>query len=131
MERPLIWPDPVPCRPENPVQGIRTCVARQQNIKCPWLNVDYCGVSTDDMSDALEELGLYDLNWVFEDELDADDVAEAATELRKAMEKRSVGRGDAAIAVRWFANYLDTLRDHGAGLTDRFAERIDQRRDRY
>ena len=130
MERPLIWPDPVPCRPENPVHGIRTCVARQKNIKCPWLNVNYCGVSTDDMSDALEELGLNDLNWVLEDELDPDDVAEAAIDLHKALDKRAPERGEAAIAVRWFANFLDTVRDHGAGLTDRFAERVDLR-DRY
>ena len=130
MERPLIWPDPVPCRPENPVHGIRTCVALQKNIKCPWLNVNYCGVSTDDMSDALEELGLNDLNWVLEDELDPDDVAEAAIDLHKALDKRAPERGEAAIAVRWFANFLDAVRDHGAGLTDRFAERIDLR-DRY
>ena len=131
MEPTFVWPDPVPCHPENPIQGIRTCIARRKNIKCPWLKVDYCGVSTDDMSDALEELGLHDLSWVFEDEIDADDVAEAATDLRKEIEKRPPGHGDAAIAVRWFANYLDALRDHGAGLTDRFAERIDRRRDRY
>ena len=130
MERPLVWPDPVPCRPENPVQGIRTCVARQQNIQCPWLKVNYCGVSTDDMSDALEELGLNDLNWVLEDELDPDDVAEAATDLRKALDNRVVEGGDAAIAVRWFASFLNAVQSHGAGLTDRFAERIDLR-DRY
>ena len=130
MERPLIWPDPVPCRPENPVHGIRTCVARQKNIKCPWLKVDYCGVSTDDMSDALDELGLSDLNWVLEDELDEDDVAEAAIALREALSKRTAERNDAAIAVRWFANFLHAVRGHGGGLTDRFAERIDLR-DRY
>ena len=130
MERPLIWPDPVPCRPENPVQGIRTCVARQQNIKCPWLQINYCGVNTDDMSDALDELGLEDLNWVLEDDLDPDDVAEAAVEVRRALGKRPDDHSEAAIAVRWFANYLDSVRDHGGGLTDRFAERIDLR-DRY
>ena len=102
MERTLVWPDPVPCRPENPVHGIRTCVARQQNIKCPWLKGDYCGVNTDDMSDALEELGPNDLNWVLEDELDPDDVAEAAIDLRKALSKGTHERSDAAIAVRWF-----------------------------
>ena len=32
MERHLIWPDPVPCRPENPVQGIRTCVAEKRRV---------------------------------------------------------------------------------------------------
>ena len=130
MERPLIWPDPVPCRPENPVQGIRTCMALQKGIKCPWLNVNYCGVSTDDMSDALEELGLNDLTWILEDELERDDVAEAAVDVRNAIGKLAVDDSDAAIAVRWFANFLDSVRHHGAGLTDRFAERIDLR-DRY
>ena len=130
MERPLIWPDPVPCRPENPVQGIRTCVARQKNIKCPWLKVDYCGVRTDDMSDALDEMDLNDLNWVLEDELEPGDVAEAAIDVRKALGKRASEHSEAAIAVRWFATFLDSVRDHGGGLTDRFAERIDLQ-DRY
>ena len=84
-------------------------MVRQQNIKCPWWKVNYCGVSIGDMSDALEELGLSDLTWALEDELDADDVAEAALDLRKAIDKRPVGRGDAAIAVRWFASYLGNL----------------------
>ena len=127
MEQQLIWPDPVPCRPENPVQGIRTCVARQKNIKCPWLKVDYCGVSTDDMSDALDELGLNDLNWILEDELDPDDVSEAAFEVRKALGERVTDNGEAAIAIRWFANLLDSIKDHGGGLTDRFAERLNLR----
>ena len=120
MDRPLIWPDPVPCRPENPVQGIRTCVALQKNIKCPWLKVNYCGVNTDDMTDALDELGLNDLTWVLEDELEPDDVAEAAVDVRNAIGKRAYEDSDAAIAVRWLANFLDSVRDHGAGLTERF-----------
>jgi hypothetical protein len=94
------------------------------------LKVDYCGVSTDDMSDALDELGLNDLNWVLEDELEPDDVAEAAGDVRKALGKRAAERSDSIIAVRWFANFLDSVRDHGGGLTDRFAERLDLR-DRY
>ena len=57
-------------------------------------------------------------------------MAEAAIELRKALGNRTHERGEAAIAVRWFVNFLDAVRDHGAGLTDRFAERIDLR-DRY
>ena len=130
MERSLIWPDPVPCRPENPVQGIRTCVARQQNIKCPWLKVNYCGVNTDDMSDALEDLCLESLNWIFEDDLDPDDVVEASTEVRRALRKHTGDHSQAAIAVRWFANFLDSVQNHGGGLTDRFGERVD-RRDRY
>ena len=94
------------------------------------MKVNYCGVNTDDMSDALEELGLNHLNWVLEDDLDPDDVAEAATDLRKALGKRAAQRGDAAIAVQWFVNFLDAVRDHGGGLTGSFAERVDLR-DRY
>ena len=130
MKGTLIWPDPVPCRPENPVQGIRRCIAREQNILCPWLKVSYCGVDTDDMSDALDELGLGALSWIFEDELDPDDVAEAAAEVRKALRKHRSNSSEAAIAIRWFANFLDVVEEHGCGLTDRFAERIDLR-DRY
>ena len=130
MERSLIWPDPVPCRPENPVQGIRTCVARQQNIKCPWLQINYCGVNTDDMSDALDALGLEDLNWVLEDDLIRTTWPRAATEIRAALRKDPDNHSEAAIAVRWFANFLDSVQDHGGGLTDRFAERLDSR-DRY
>ena len=63
------------------------------------MKVDYCGVSTDDMSDALDELGLHDLNWVLEDELAADDVAEALIDLRKALGNRATEHGEAAIAV--------------------------------
>ena len=130
MERHLIWPDPVPCCPENPVHGIRTCVARRKNIKCPWLKVNYCAVNADDMSDALEGMGLTDLNWILEDDLDPDEVAEAAIGLRDALSNRLAERSDAAIAVRWFASFLEAVRGHGGGLTDRFAERIDSR-DRY
>ena len=82
------------------------------------------------MIDALDELGLHSLSWILEDELEPDDVAEAATEVRKALDKLPADRSDAAIAVRWFANFLDSVRSHGGGLTDRFAERIDLR-DRY
>ena len=75
-------------------------------------------------------LGLNHLNWVLEDELDPDDVAEAFMDLLKALGNRATEHGEAAVAVRWFVNFLDAVRDHGAGLTDRFAERIDLR-DRY
>ena len=82
------------------------------------------------MSDALGELGLGALSWIFEDELDPDDVAEAAAEVRKALRKHRSNSSEAAIAIRWFANFLDVVEEHGCGLTDRFAERIDLR-DRY
>ena len=37
MEQQLIWPDPVPCLPVNPVQGIRRCVRawRGRNVRPP------------------------------------------------------------------------------------------------
>ena len=82
------------------------------------------------MSDAFHELGLDDLLWILEDDLDPDDVTEAAVAVRKALTERAAERGEAAVAVRWLANLLDAVRDHGAGLSNRFAERIDSR-DRY
>ena len=130
MEQQLIWPDPVPCLPENPVQGIRRCVARETNSKCPWLDVDYCGIRAEDMGEALDELGLAELGWILEDDLDADEVAEAARALREALGGSGARRGDAAAAVRWLANLLDRMRGHGAGLSGRFAETVDLR-DRY
>ena len=129
VKRMLIWPDPVPCRPENPVQGIWTCVAQQKNIKCACLRVN-CGVSTDDMSEAPGELSLDDLNWILEDELDQDDAAEVATEVRKARGERAADRSEAASAIRLFADFLDLVQNYGEGLTSRFVERIDLR-DRY
>ena len=130
MEQQLIWPDPVPCLPENPVQGIRRCVAREKNINCPWLHVAYCGIRADDMGDALDELGLGELGWILEDDLGADDVAEAAREVRGALGGIGGRHDDAASAVRWLANLLDRVREYGAGLSGRFAETLDTR-DRY
>ena len=130
MDQLTIWPDPVPCRPENPVQGINRCVALETNSQCPWLAVDYCAIRAEDMADALTELGLHHLTWVVDDDLDPDDVAEAATEVRKAINERSADRSGAAVSVRWLANLLERIQRHGAGLSSRFAERIDSR-DRY
>ena len=112
------------------MHGIRNCVALLTNSKCPWLNVDYCGIRADDMSDALHELGLDDLNWILEDDLDPEDVAEAAVEVRKALRERAAERSQAAVAVRWLANLLDAVHEQDAGLSSRFAERLDSR-DRY
>lgn len=130
MDQLTIWPDPVPCRPENPVQGIKRCVALETNSQCPWLAVDYCGIRAEDMADALVDLGLDHLTWVVDDDLDADDVAEAATEVRKAIDERRADRSGAAVSVRWLANLLERVEGHGAGLSSRFAERLDSR-DRY
>lgn len=91
MEQLLIWPDPVPCRPENPLQGIRHCVALETNSKCPWLDVNYCGIRVEDMGDALSDLDLDHLSWVLEDDLDPDDIAEAAVEVRKAINRARQG----------------------------------------
>ena len=133
MEQPVVWPDPVPCLPENPLQGIRRCYARANGCKCPWLGVDYCGIRADDMEAALGEAGFGGLSWIVEDDLEPDDVAEAAGELRKALGARGCPRGDAEgaeAAVRWLAGLLERVRAHGAGLSGRFAERLDLK-DRY
>ena len=130
MEQQLIWPDPVPCLPENPVQGIRRCVAREKNIECPWLHVAYCGIRAEDMGDALDALGLGELSWILEDDLGPDDVAEAARTLREALGGIGGRHDDAVGTVRWLAGLLDRVREYGAGLSGRFAERLDTR-DRY
>ena len=130
MEQQLIWPDPVPCLPENPVQGIRRCVAREKSIECPWLHVAYCGIRAEDMGDALDEMGLGELDWILDDDLEADEVAEAARALHEALGGIGERRDDAASAVRWLAGLLDRVREYGAGLSSRFAERLDTR-DRY
>ena len=130
MEQQLIWPDPVPCLPENPVQGIRRCEALAKNIKCRWLGVAYCGIRADDIGEALDELGLGELSWILEDDLDADEVAEAARALREALAGIDGRRDDAASAVRWLADLLDRMCEHGTGLSGRFAETVDLK-DRY
>ena len=130
MDQLVIWPDPVPCRPENPVQGISRCVALENNSKCPWLNVDYCGIRAEDMADALNDLRLDELTWVVDDDLDPSDVAAAALEVRRAIDERRSDRSAEAVSVRWLANLLERVREHGAGLSSRFAERINSR-DRY
>ena len=130
MDQLVIWPDPVPCRPENPVQGISRCVALENNSKCPWLNVDYCGIRAEDMADALNDLRLDELTWVVDDDLDPSDVAAAALEVRRAIDERRSDRSAEAVSVRWLANLLERVREHGAGLSSRFAERIHSR-DRY
>ena len=130
MEQLIIWPDPVPCRPENPVQGINRCVALENNTKCPWLNVDYCGIRAEDMADALNEIGLDELTWVVDDDLDPSDVAAAALEVRRAIDERRSDRSAEAVSVRWLANLLERVGQHGSGLSSRFAERIESR-DRY
>ncbi len=130
MEQQTIWPDPVPCLPANPVQGIRRCEALAKNIECRWLGVAYCGIRAEDMGDALDELGLGELSWIIEDDLDAGDVAEAARALREALGGIGGRHDDAASAVRWLAGLLDRVREYGAGLSSRFAERLDTK-ERY
>jgi hypothetical protein len=129
----LIWPDPVPCRPENPVQGIRQCQALRTGTLCPWLRVRYCGVRSGDMSDALEALGLDEFTWLLEDDVEPDDLATAAIELNDAIaeQHRSSARLEEAMQnVRWFARLLRAASRLGCGLSGRFAERLDTK-DRY
>ncbi len=76
IEDDMAWPDPVPCRPENPVQGIRQCVALRTGTLCPWLHVNYCGVRLGDMQEAFETLGLDEHIWLLEDDVDAADLGD-------------------------------------------------------
>lgn len=130
----LVWPDPVPCRPENPVQGIRRCVARETGKLCPWVGVKYCGLRVDDMVDALAMLGLDDeFGWLLEDDVEADELAEAAETLAAAIDgyRPTSRKTEQAIgSVRWFARLLRAAKRHGCGLSGRFAERLDLA-DRY
>ena len=80
--------------------------------------------------DALNELGLAELTWVVDDDLSPSDVSEAATEVRSAIDERRSDRSAGAVSVRWLANLLERMRDHGAGLSSSFAERIHSK-DRY
>jgi hypothetical protein len=133
-EADLIWPDPVPCRPENPVQGIRQCQALRTGTLCPWLHVRYCGVRAGDMADALETLGLDEFDWLLEDDVDASDVETAADELADALNRKrrpsSTRLEDALVNVRWFVRLLRASSRFGCGLSNRFAERLDSK-DRY
>ena len=76
---------------------------------------------------ALNDLGLDDLTWVVDDDLDRDDVAQAATDVRTAIEQHGDDRSGAAVSVRWLANLLEAIRDHKAGcrapMTDAAASR--------
>ncbi len=134
IEQDMAWPDPVPCRPENPVQGIRECVALRTGTLCPWLQVNYCGVRLGDMQDAFEALGLDDHGWVLEDDVDAADLREAVDDLETALDgarRRASDCPDEAASVRWLLKLLRGSVEHGCGLSGRFTERLDRPKDRY
>ena len=77
------------------------------------------------VSSALDKPGLNDLDWILEDELEPDDVAEAAVDVRRALGEQG------AKVWMWLSpfsgsfHYLCTRSPRG--MTDRFAERIDLR----
>src|SRR5712692_8541182 len=101
----LVWPDPVPCRPENPVQGIRQCEALRTGTNCRWLGIRYCGVRVDDMQEALEVLGLDNFSWLLEEDATAEDIQEAESELRGellALRAENAKEEKALASVRWF-----------------------------
>lgn len=133
MSESLVWPDPVPCRSENPVQGIRQCEARRTSTRCRWLKVESCEVRVDDMLDALELLGLAEFTWLLEDDVDADDLPEAADDLSDALNSVTAGtrrEREALASVRWFLGLLKSITMYGCGLSGRFAERLSGK-DRY
>ncbi len=130
----MAWPDPVPCRPENPVQGIRQCVALRTNSLCPWLHVNYCGVRLGDMQEACEALGLDEHLWLLEDDVDEADLGDGRAELEAALRDDRVGAeryADEVASVRWFVKLLRGAVRYGCGLSSRFGERLETRHDRY
>jgi len=134
IEEEMIWPDPVPCRPENPVQGIRQCVALRTATVCPWLHVNYCGVRLGDMQEAFEALGLDEHLWLLEDDVDAADMGDGLTELEAALQEVGEGAGhydEELASVRWFVKLLRKAVRNGCGLSSRFDERLESRHDRY
>jgi len=134
IEENMAWPDPVPCRPENPVQGIRQCVALRTGTLCPWLHVNYCGVRLGDMQEALEALGLDEHVWLLEDDVDAADLGDGLAELEDSLQRVREGAGgyyDELASVQWFVKLLRETVGHGCGLSSRFGERLDTRHDRY
>ncbi|MGQ9572234.1 MAG: hypothetical protein ACUVV3_03480 [Dehalococcoidia bacterium] len=134
IEENMAWPDPVPCRPENPVQGIRQCVALRTGTLCPWLHVNYCGVRLGDMQEAFEALRLDEHLWLLEDDVDAADLGDGLAELEAALQENRGGAGDYSeelASVRWFVKILREAARHGCGLSSRFGERLETRHDRY
>jgi hypothetical protein len=130
----MAWPDPVPCRPENPVQGIRECVALRTGTLCPWLHINYCGVRLGDMQEAFESLGFDEHLWLLEDDVDAADLVDALAELKASLQKVRVGAdryADELGSVQWFVKLLREAAHHGCGLSSRFGERLETRHDRY
>ena len=134
IEDDMAWPDPVPCRPENAVQGIRQCVALRTGTLCPWLHVNYCGVRLGDMQEAFEALGLDEHLWLLEDDVDAADLGDGLADLEAALQENREGAeryADEVASVRWFVKLLRGTVRHGCGLSSRFGERLETRHDRY
>ena len=99
MNRQLIWPFLTTCRPKIPLGGWGLC-------------------------SIVKELGHADLNWALENELDPEDVTGAADKVRRVFSNCAKDGSEAAIAVRSFAKFQASDRDHDRDLADRFAETI-------
>lgn len=130
----MVWPDPVPCRPENPVQGIRACESRRTGRLCQHLGVKYCGVDAGEMLDVMELLGLAEFSWLLEDDVDPDDLADVLSDLKQATKNvpfplRSRYPQQSGL-LGWFCGLLERAVEQGCGLTSRFAERLELK-DRY
>jgi hypothetical protein len=85
------------------------------------------------MVDALETLQLEEFTWLLEDDVDADDLRDAAAELEEALGERAVcseAEHEALTSVRWLVRLIRQADQYGFGLSGRFAERLDTK-DRY
>ncbi|MGE0539190.1 MAG: hypothetical protein AB7R89_03335 [Dehalococcoidia bacterium] len=85
------------------------------------------------MASSLETLELEEFAWLFEDDVDADDLQEAADELQRelrALDTASSQEYQALGRVRWLVRLIGQSERYGFGLSGRFAERLDTK-DRY
>ncbi len=129
-----VWPDPIPCSPENPVRGLRTCEARRIGQPCSYVRESFCSIDLERMGEALGRFDLDELARDLDDDLDPEEVSELANRLRRALKKRPPERRQRAEddfgLLHWLADYLERLSELGCGLTHRFEEGYG-RRDRY
>jgi hypothetical protein len=129
-----VWPSPIPCSPENPLRGLRSCEAKRLGQLCSYVRESFCSIDLDRVGEALERFGLDEFATDLDDELEAEDVLELADRLRRALqncspEPRQHAEADFGL-LQWLVGYLGRLSDLGCGLTHRFEEGY-TRRDRY
>jgi hypothetical protein len=99
--------DPPPCDPSNPTRALAYCEMARRGQRCE------CQFDFGAMAEDLEELGLGEYVAGFEDELDADSLAEAVEALMDRIRNRREG---AAVRLGGELRLLQHLADEGSGV---------------